>query len=228
MGAINAIPAVCDAPPGWMTQLDLGLIQAQGIVPKMTYKMDPSVLAAVSAEVLDLPLDTGERFAALVEKLSATYPDLIENTPRRWIMTKAGGILGKISFLYMGPTEYLLIFGAPAATDGYTGRYNYVDLYKVILAGKYVAYDLESDQIAPTVYGPGDVSRMAKGQARGLEIQAGSWHLEYGRGPVFTAMPFAMMDTLIGSMAFRPVWATTSEFAKFTGASLRRRLRNHR
>ena len=40
----------------------------------------------------------------------------------------------------------------------------------VILADKYVAYDLESEQIAPTVYGPGDVSRRAKGQAAGLEI----------------------------------------------------------
>ncbi len=27
MGAINAIPDVCDAPPGWFTHLDLGLIR---------------------------------------------------------------------------------------------------------------------------------------------------------------------------------------------------------
>jgi hypothetical protein len=32
MGAINAIPAVCDAAPGWVTHLDLGLVQPRGLV----------------------------------------------------------------------------------------------------------------------------------------------------------------------------------------------------
>jgi hypothetical protein len=32
MGAINAIPDVCDAPPGWITHLDLGLIRPRGLV----------------------------------------------------------------------------------------------------------------------------------------------------------------------------------------------------
>ena len=32
MGAINAIPDVCDAPPGWLTHLDLGLIRPRGLV----------------------------------------------------------------------------------------------------------------------------------------------------------------------------------------------------
>ena len=34
MGAINAIPRVCEAPPGWVTHLDLGLVQPQGLVRK--------------------------------------------------------------------------------------------------------------------------------------------------------------------------------------------------
>lgn len=32
MGAINAIPAVCDAAPGWITHHDLGLVQPRGLV----------------------------------------------------------------------------------------------------------------------------------------------------------------------------------------------------
>jgi 2,4-diaminopentanoate dehydrogenase len=32
MGAANAIPAVCAAPPGWVTNLDLGLVQPRGLV----------------------------------------------------------------------------------------------------------------------------------------------------------------------------------------------------
>ncbi|MGE2727357.1 dihydrodipicolinate reductase [Mycolicibacterium pulveris] len=34
MGAINAIPDVCDGPPGWLTHLDLGLVQPRGLVRK--------------------------------------------------------------------------------------------------------------------------------------------------------------------------------------------------
>lgn len=32
MGAINVIPDVCDAPPGWLTHLDLGLVRPRGLV----------------------------------------------------------------------------------------------------------------------------------------------------------------------------------------------------
>jgi hypothetical protein len=187
----------------------------------VAYKFDPETLAKICGEVLDVPLETGERFTALIEKLSAAYPDFIENKRRPWIATKAGGILGKISFLYMGLSEYLLIFGSPAATNGYTGRYNYVDVYKVILAGQYVTYDLETDQIAPSTYGPGDLSWMKKGHARGLEIQAGSWHLEYGRGVTITAVPFGTLDTIM-SLAFRPLLTATGEFAKMILGNRRR------
>ena len=34
MGAINAIPEVCDAAPGWVTHLDLGLVRPRGLVRK--------------------------------------------------------------------------------------------------------------------------------------------------------------------------------------------------
>jgi hypothetical protein len=32
MSAVNAIPYVCDAPPGWVTQLDIGLVRPSGLV----------------------------------------------------------------------------------------------------------------------------------------------------------------------------------------------------
>ncbi|MCV7300982.1 dihydrodipicolinate reductase [Mycobacterium barrassiae] len=34
MGAINAIPDVCDAQPGWVTHFDLGLVRPRGLVRK--------------------------------------------------------------------------------------------------------------------------------------------------------------------------------------------------
>ena len=192
----------------------------------MAYKIDPDVLARECRHVLDVPLETGERFSALIERLSRVYPDIIDNTQRRWIGSKAGGILGKVSFLHIGPTEYLLIFGCPAGTQGFTGRYNYMELYKVILAGQYTTYDLESDQIAPTVYRPGDLSCMKRGEARGLSIESGSWHLEYGRGPNITAMAFGLIDTLVSSLDMRPLLLTTGEYIAFVKRGLRNRRRS--
>ena len=34
MGAINAIPEVCDAPAGWLTHFDVGLVMPRGLVRK--------------------------------------------------------------------------------------------------------------------------------------------------------------------------------------------------
>ena len=43
----------------------------------MAYKIDPEVLARECQEVLDIPLDSGERFCALIERLSRIYPEQI-------------------------------------------------------------------------------------------------------------------------------------------------------
>lgn len=189
----------------------------------MAYKIDPEVLAREGQKVLDIPLASGERFSALIEGLSRAYPEIIDNRQRRWLGSRAGGILGKLTFLYVSFSEYLLIFGCPAGTQGFSGRYNYMELYKVILAGRYTTYDLESEQIMPTVYMPGDTSYMKKGEARGLEIESGSWHLEYGRGPNITAMPFGLMDTLVSSVDLKPLVQTTSEYMSFLSRGLRNR-----
>jgi len=181
----------------------------------MTYKIDPDFLARICGEVIDLPLESGEMFSSVIEKISAEYPDIIENRQRRWIGTKAGGILGKLSFLYVGFTEYLLIFGSPVGTQGFSGRYNFMEIYKFVLAGKITTYDLESDQIAPTILSPGSRSCLKKGQSLGLNIQAGSWHIEYGRGPNITAMPFGLMETLVSSVELKSLMLTTSEYTGF-------------
>jgi len=192
----------------------------------MRYVFDPKVLAREVTAVLDVPLENGARFTALIERLSHVYPNAIENRQRRWVPSRAGGILGKLTFLYVGFTEYLLIFGCPAGTQGFSGRYHHVDLYKVIIEGRYTTYDLESDQITPTVYGAGALSHMRRGEARGLQIDSGSWHLEYGRGLNLTAMPFGLMDTLVSSVDIRPLKLTTSEYTSLITKRLRGRLRH--
>ncbi|MDG4665708.1 isomerase [Mycobacterium sp. 236(2023)] len=181
----------------------------------MKYKIDPDVLHGVAEQVVGLPLENGELITRTVELLAAEYPDLVDDAPGRWVGSKAGGVLGKVRFLYFTPREYLVIFGSPTGTQGFSGRYKHVDIHKFLLAGQIDSYDLESDDTTalPALL-PGERTCLERGHARGLTIHPGSWHLEYGRGAVATTLPFAMVDTLFVSLEFESVRRSTVEFAK--------------
>jgi hypothetical protein len=179
------------------------------------YKIDPDVLHGVATQVVGLPLDNGELISRTLGLLAGEYPDLIDPAPGRWVGSKAGGILGKVRFLYFSPREYLVIFGSPTGTQGFSGRYKHVDIHKFLLAGQIDSYDLESDDTSPLPpLRPGERTCLERGHARGLSIAPGSWHLEYGRGAVATTLPFAMVDTLLVSLEFESVRRSTVEFAK--------------
>jgi sigma non-opioid intracellular receptor len=164
------------------------------------YKIDPDVLHKVAKQVVGLPLDGGELLTQAVRLLADEYPDLIDPTPGRWVGSKAGGILGKVRFLYFSPREYVVIFGSPTGTQGMAGRIDW--------------YDLESDDPAAMTLLPGEHTCTEKGHARGLTIHPGSWHIEYGRGAVVTTLPFAMVDTLLMSLEVESVRRSTVEFTK--------------
>jgi len=181
----------------------------------MKYKIDPDVLHTVAKQVVGLPLEGGELTTRATELLADEYPDLIDPVPGRWVGSKAGGVLGKVRFLYFSPREYIVIFGSPTGTQGFSGRYKHVDIHKFLLAGQIDSYDLESDDTVPLpTLLPGGRTCLERGHARGLTIHPGSWHLEYGRGAVATTLPFAMVDTLLVSLEFESVRRSTVEFAK--------------
>ena len=98
----------------------------------MPYKIDPDVLATVAKEVVGLPLAGGELISRTTQLLAAEYPDLIDPTPGRWVGSKAGGILGKVRFLYFSPREYVVLFGSPTGTQGFSGRYKHVEIHKFL------------------------------------------------------------------------------------------------
>ncbi|WP_445170413.1 isomerase [Mycolicibacterium sp. Dal123E01] len=180
----------------------------------MTYKIDTDVLGKVATQAVGMPLENGELVTRAIEALAGEYPDLIDRTPGRWVGSKAGGILGKVRFLYFSPREYIVIFGSPSGTQGFSGRYKHVQIHKFLIAGQIDWYDIESDDITCHTLLPGGHATMGKGQARGMTIHPGSWHIEYGRGAVATTLPFAMMDTLLVSLEFESVRRSAVEFAK--------------
>jgi sigma non-opioid intracellular receptor len=188
----------------------------------MPYKINPDVLHAVAKQVVDLPLGNGELINRATQLLADEYPDLIDSTPGRWVGSKAGGILGKVRFLYFSPREYIVIFGSPSGTQGFSGRYKHVEIHKFLMAGQIDSYDLESDATTLSSLLPGQHTCLTKGTARGLTIHPGSWHIEYGRGAVATTLPFAMVDTLLVSLEIESVRRSAIEFARLVRARLRR------
>jgi hypothetical protein len=79
----------------------------------MAYKIDPDVLRKVAKQVVGTPLEDRELITRAIEMLADEYPDLIDAAPGDWVGSKAGGILGKVRFLYFSPREYIVIFGSP-------------------------------------------------------------------------------------------------------------------
>jgi hypothetical protein len=189
----------------------------------MAYKIDPDVLRKVARQVAGTPLEDSELITRAIEMLADEYPDLIDTAPGDWVGSKAGGILGKVRFLYFSLREYIVIFGSPTGTQGFSGRYKHVQIHKFLIAGRIESYDLESDDTSPLPpLLPGGHTCLEKGHARGLTIHPGSWHIEYGRGAVVTTLPFAMMDTLLLSLELESVRRSTVEFAKLIRKRIRR------
>jgi hypothetical protein len=188
----------------------------------MPYKIDPDVLHTVAKEVAGLPLVGGQLITRATELLADAYPDLIDPAPGRWVGSKAGGILGKVRFLYFSPREYIVIFGSPTGTQGFSGRYKHVDVHKFLMAGRIDWYDVESDDISAKTLLPGEHAHMERGQAQGLTIHPGSFHIEYGRGAVATTLPFAMVDTLLVSLELESVRRSAVEFTKLVTKRIRR------
>jgi hypothetical protein len=188
----------------------------------MSYKIEPDALHEIAKQVVGLPLEDGELIARAIQLLADEYPDLVDPVPGRWVGSKAGGILGKVRFLYFSPREYIVIFGSPTGTQGFSGRYKHVDIHKFLMAGRIDSYDLETDDTKTMTLMPGEHTCLEKGHARGLTIHPGSWHIEYGRGAVVTTLPFAMVDTLLVSLEFESVRRSTVEFAKLVSRQFRR------
>jgi hypothetical protein len=186
------------------------------------YKIDPEVLAGLASELVALQLPDAELIPRAVELISAAYPDLVDPVPGRWVGSKAGGILGKVRMLYFTPREYIVIFGTPTGTQGFSGRYKRVEIHKFLIAGQIDSFDLESDDLTSMTLLPGQGTRMDKGRARGITIHPGSWHIEYGRGITATTLPFAMIDTLLLSLEFESVRLSTIEFVRLIKRQLRR------
>lgn len=185
----------------------------------MKYHIDPIVLEQIVQGVVEQSkaqnLDSEASIELAREKIAEHYPNVVSKTPRCWMGSRAGGVLGKMTLLHASMSEYLIIFGCPTASSGFSGRYNFVEIWDFFFAGETLTCDLESNQIKPNIYKAGDKGFLPKGQALSCEFKADTWMVEYGRGWIVTALPFALMDSILSSVELKSFYLTAKEYTYF-------------
>jgi hypothetical protein len=155
--------------------------------PRTAPLFDPPVLHAVARSALGMPHDKMVRHVG--DELSRLYPGHIDTRPN-WMLSLAGGVMGIMTVLHGSLSEYVLIFGTPVGSEGFSGRYR-LEIHDFMLAGEMWTYT-ESSFTERRVYRAGDAAVLARREAKGVRLFEDAWMLEYGRGPVPTALPFAL------------------------------------
>ncbi len=166
----------------------------------MRYTFDPEQLQEIGAQAVGLP--QAEMCRAVSAELARRFPGHVE-TREDWVLSIAGGIMGIMTVLHGSLTEYVLLFGTPVGSEGFSGRYH-LDIWDVVLAGEMWTYT-EEEFRQPTIHRPGQMALLPKGRAKGVRLQPGNWLLEYGRGPIATSLPFALMSAMDGRTVLKTI-----------------------
>lgn len=181
----------------------------------MGYIFDPKILHELARKHRDRPVD--DMVQALADELTGIYPGHITRK-RRWLFSFAGGSTGVMTILHGSLSEYLLIYGTPIGTHGFSGRY-LMDVYDFLLAGEHWTFD-ETNYREPTVIKPGDLSYLPWGRAQSFRLFEGSWVMEYGRGFVPASLPFTLIDTLFRGFEFVTFGKTVWQYSKLVAGEL--------
>jgi len=114
-----------------------------------------------------------------------------------WHFNHNAAVLGQMKLLYSDGNEYILIFGNPIASNGYSGKYPY-DCYDFQIQGEQRNFILGNTSY--TIYSPNwrslreeghnaHFSMVLKaGQQKGYAQPDGGWMVEYGYGNLVPAL----------------------------------------
>ena len=187
----------------------------------MRYVFDPDRLQEVCRAGIGLPFD--EMVRTTIERLDEAYPGHI-NTKVEWVMTMAAGFKGSMTVLHASTSEYLIIFGTPITTAGFSGRWK-LEIHDFMLDGEMWSYD--GDHPGTRVESrAGDRLLLEKGQGKGVSIADGAWMVEYARGPIATALPLGVVESLFLCGDLSGVGKTFKIYNRLTTKALRNRLRD--
>ena len=170
----------------------------------MPYVFDQNVLHGVAKEAVASGRPLRGKVAILRERLSDLYPGHIAMEDD-WVFNVAGGAMGQMTILHASLHEYLIVFGTPIGTEGFSGRF-LADDYFMILEGEQWAFN-EGDG-ERMVFKPGDMHHMPRGEARGYRMPDHCYALEYARGNIPAMLPFGLIDQFTSVLDPRTVVKT--------------------
>lgn len=183
----------------------------------MGYIFDPERLQAIGQKAIGLPFDA--MCSTVVDELAAAYPGHID-TGGDFLFNLAGGLTGVMRVLHASLTEYVLIYGTPIGTEGFSGRYR-IDIWDVMLWGSFTTYTDVDPSVAKSTQ-VGELIHMPPGVTKAVRIQPDTWMLEYARGPIFTSLPMALGDAVFRAMDPAILGKTLLRYSQLTLRSLLR------
>jgi C-8 sterol isomerase len=181
--------------------------------------LDPDVLGRVVTEAVETTRDQSSEdlLSALVEGLRGQYGDHIAERPR-WIFSMVGGATGVMMVLHASLTEYLVMFGTPLGTEGYSGRYS-ADIHDWVLRGEMWTLRLD-DPIKKRVTKAGEVRELPKGMTTAFRLTEDAWLLEYGRGKAAAQLRHTIGDAVFRAMDPQNIIDTIREYGTLAAKEL--------
>lgn len=165
------------------------------------YRFEPEDIHEIAKLGMGLPID--EAISVIHDALEERYPGLVREE-LRWHFNRTGGTLGQMALFYASTKEYVLLFGTPIGSEGFSGRYSDMIVYDCMFAGEMRTYT--EGQIEATLYLPGDCAILAPGQGKGYNMTANTWMLEYTRGNIPAALPIGVFAPVSVTADWRNAW----------------------
>lgn len=158
----------------------------------MAYIFDPARIQEIARTAVGLPHEPMVK--TVVDGLRAAYPGHIATVPR-WVLNRAGGALGMMMLLHGSLSEWVMLFGSPIGTDGFSGRYR-MEIWDFVLTGEMWTYteDAAGERVVTRA---GEFTHLRRRQGKGYRLPEACWMLEYGRGHILGALPFGLMESVV-------------------------------
>jgi C-8 sterol isomerase len=175
---------------------------ARGAKEDRGYVFDVETLHQITKKGVGLPAE--KMFEIVQNELIARYGDHIA-PDRRWIFNVAGGAMGQLTVLFCSLHEYLIFFGTPIGTNGFSGRYAGMDVYDFMMDGTMSTYT--EGQFTPEITQPGQYAHLPRGQGKGYKVSDHSWMLEYSRGSILPSLNFGVWTpTAYNTLDWHSAW----------------------
>lgn len=170
---------------------------------------NPDDIHEISLLGQGLPVEEGVK--KIHEALMAKYPGLIKKD-LDWTFNFTGATMAQMTLLYASTKEYILIFGTPVGSDGFSGRYAGMKVWDCMFAGE--MWTFTEGQYEKTTYLPGECAILEPGMGKGYRMMEGTWMLEYTRGDIPAALPIGVFAPTQLTQDWDNAWRTMKNYAE--------------